>query len=393
MFPIVLYGYSAAAREAYNSLMPGARQVLTFILGVILAICGWNFVTAFGAEEFIRVFRPIYGHASGLAIVIAILALSRSMDGAKKARVMCLIIMAVSLGSTVLIAPRSYNDRYPGFFKHPNQLGLIAAMATLYFFCEMMSARGRQRLWLALGLVLSAYAMLLSGSKTNLLIVAALCVCSVPLLAFQRLNIRAALNETYRNLIVAGGMLFIGGMALSLTSERAFNVLSTLLSGEQEVEQYHSINSRDHLWEESWQQGTAHPLTGVGSGQLMLDGTEHSHNVLLDALRTTGFPGLGLTLLFIFAILFYALGAYKAARALQRQSGSRQFVSEVRGSLVGSLLALMSYILANQMSDSFGPTTIPFFYMYLGFSLTFFLPAEPGTSFVRACRSDTLPQR
>jgi hypothetical protein len=47
---------------------------------------------------------------------------------------------------------------------------------------------------------------------------------------------------------------------------------------------------------------------------------------------------------------------------------------------VGSLVAMLSYLLSNQMSDSFGPSTIPFFYTALAFSLALFVrKADPLT--------------
>lgn len=374
IFPFVIYGYAPAASKAFNSLMPGARNMAVIIVSLTLVICGWGFVTAIGVDSFVRVFRPIYGHASGLAIVFAVFALSRSEGAARRTQLICLVILSMALATTYFIGHRGYGDRYPGFFKHPNQLGPVASMASLFFFCQILTTSARRLAFPLIGLVIAVYAIFLSGSKTNLISFTALCFAAVPLLAFQRSDARQAITEVYRNISIAIGAIALGIIVLPLINARAYNVIDSIFVGDEEVNQYGSVVARAGLWQESWSMALAHPLTGVGAGQLMSDGTEHSHNVFMDAVRTTGFPGLGITIAFICAVLWYFFGAYGAARRLSCDSRSRLSQDDARGAFIGSLMALISYLVSNQMSDSFGPSTIPFFYMFLAFSFTYFLP-------------------
>lgn len=370
-FPFVLYGYGLGARSALSQLLPGARTLVVAILSLLLLICGWSFLTAIGVDSFVRVFRPIYGHASGLAIVLAILALSRSVDAARRTQAMCVTMLTLALAATYFIGDRGYGDRYPGFFKHPNQLGPVASMTALFFFCQVLSLPIRKVALPLLGMFIAVYAIFLSGSKTTLLTFSSLCILSVPLLAFQNLDARKAIIEIYRNMIIALGAILFGFLILPIINARAFSVLDDIFAGDEEVNQYGSVVARGGLWKESWEMALAHPWTGVGAGQLMSDGTEHSHNVFMDAMRTIGFPGLGLTIAFIVTVIWYGQGAYRAGRQLSRDPHSPLALEGARGPFVGSLIALISYLISNQMSDSFGPSTIPFFYMFMAFSFTY----------------------
>jgi O-antigen ligase len=378
LFPVVIFGYFRAARENFTKLLPGARRIATLILSVMLVLCFWELVASIGADVFLRVFRPLSGHASGLAIVVAILALSGTAKVANRTRRVCMGILTIALALTYFIGDRGYHDRFPGMFKHPNQLGPVAAMAALFMFGEVISNAGRKRVFPVFGLIAAVYAMMLSGSKTNLVVLTVLIFISVFLLAFQRSEMRQSLTELYRNLILALGFVVAGGVVLAATNERAFSVLSELMTTDSDVVEYRTVVARDELWRESIDEARLHPLTGVGAGQFMRNGkTEHSHNVFMDALRTTGIPGFALTIAFVLAVLWYVVGAYRAARLLARHPKStRMQEANFRGPLVGSLMALVSYILSNQMSDSFGPSTIPFFYMFFAFSLTYFLPGD-----------------
>lgn len=380
LFPLVIYGYASGAYGTALRMLPGARRLMLAILAIVLTMCAWDFVTAFGADSFVRVFRPLYGHATGLAIVLSVLALSRTEAASRRTRAMCLVILALSLATTYFVGPRGYSDRFPGLFKHPNQLGLISAMAALIFFNMAITSPFRKGLLYGAGLLASGWALLLSGSKTSLVVFAGLSLLSVPLLAFLHSDKRKAGLELYRNMGFALAALVAGAAILPFVSERAYTVLDSFVTGNQDVENYRTVTARSLLWEESWKMAETYPLTGVGAGQLMSDGTEHSHNVFMDAMRTTGFPGLGLTILFFIAVVFYIFSAYRAGQVLNSDPSSQLSDPTVRGVFVGSLVAMLSYLLSNQMSDSFGPSTIPFFYTALAFSLALFVrKADPLT--------------
>lgn len=381
LFPVVMYGYANAAKIALSEMLPGARKLALIILGTAVIFCGWGLVTAVGSKEFLRTFRPLYGHASGLAVVIGILALSRTGEDARRIRLYCMALLFAALAATYVIGVRLYFDRYPGTFKHPNQLGIVALMATSYFISLALSTVGKARIAYMVGTAVAIFAIMLSGSKTNLLLFAVIAPIAVVLTSVLRKDSRQSALEAIRNLGLIF-LVFVGGLStLAVVNERAYSVLTQVVAGgEEDVENYHSVTDRNELWRESWEKFQEYPLTGVGAGQPLDEGAEHSHNVFIDSLRTTGAPGLALMTFFILSSLWYSVATVRAAKRLVNVPGSRMASEDFRGPLVGSVLAMVSYVMANQMSDSFGPSTIPFFYMFFAFSLTYFLPERADAS-------------
>ena len=89
----------------------------------------------------------------------------------------------------------------------------------------------------------------------------------------------------------------------------------------------------------------------------------HSHNVVLDTMRTMGIPGLVAVSIFLIACLFLCLFQFLVALSAKR-------VSRVeRMTLIGLVIGVVSYIVANMSSDSFGPSTSPVFWITLCVSL------------------------
>ena len=89
----------------------------------------------------------------------------------------------------------------------------------------------------------------------------------------------------------------------------------------------------------------------------------HSHNVVIDHLRMLGVPGgIGITV-FIAATLTMLLIAVREAFMF----GRAQTVD--RGLMIGFALGSVAYIAANMLSDSFGPSTSPIFWIVLSSTL------------------------
>ena len=162
--------------------------------------------------------------------------------------------------------------------------------------------------------------------------------------------------------ILATALLVLGGaLLLSLFNPRALRIMLTFLSQDGEVA---SLVSRDQLWKYSFQQFLLDPVTGQGAGQpinifFREESVPHSHNVLLDYLRTLGAPGflMMLTVLGTAATLSVAT----IFRALRATASARRH----RVLCIGLAVGALSYIAANMSSDSMGPSTSPFFWLVL----------------------------
>jgi hypothetical protein len=76
-----------------------------------------------------------------------------------------------------------------------------------------------------------------------------------------------------------------------------------------------------------------------------------------------------------------------AGRQLAAIPTSPMSDTQSRGPFVGSLMAMLSYLLSNQMSDSFGPSTLPFFYLFLGLSTFFVCRNVPDERIMQRNRS------
>ena len=370
IFPAIIFGYGRAALRFLRNVLPGARSILVGLLGLVSAYAVWSLVSAFGVPSFLRVFRPLFGHASGIGIVLSVFALSRTRQSGEQTRNLTMTLFCALLGASLFAGSGSYGDRIPGFFKHPNQLGVVTGMASIYFICCVL-ARGFRSMPFNVGALICIAGLFLSGSKTNLVVVGGLAAVSVMILALLDRNPRRAILAALRDYMAVGALAALAIPILSIVNVRASSVLSSLFSGDEEVSEYGTVVARQDLWTQSWESFKESPVFGVGAGQRFPDGTEHSHNIFLDALRTTGFPGFFIILIFILIVVFYIVSSLVAGRTLSRFPESPLSDPQSRGPFVGCMMAMMGYLLSNQMSDSFGPSTLPFFYLFLGLSTYF----------------------
>ena len=257
------------------------------------------------------------------------------------------------------------SDRASGFFKNPNQFGMVLStmfpVATAFLLVE----RRRRLLWAVCWLLL-LLGLVACGSKTNLILSSLSLVtmlCAFSLVAYTGAQRMMMIVIS----IFATIVLILGGAALlSLFNPRALRIMLTFLSQDGEVA---SLISRDQLWRYSFQQFLIDPILGQGAGQPISiffreETVPHSHNVLLDYLRTLGAPGflVMLTILSTAACLS-VISIWSAIWASTAATGHRIFC-------IGLGVGGISYMAANMSSDSMGPSTSPFFWLvlYLGFA-------------------------
>lgn len=369
LIPFLLLGYVRAALRQWTVLQPHARKMLSHLAIWFALFAGWCLVTGFGGESFVRVFRPIYAHLTGIALVLALLALSQSQLDARRIRNISLVMSCVLIGASMFIqVGYNFGDRTAGFFKHPNQLGIVAAMLFVYFFSASLTRRFRALAYNIAALICLA-ALFMSGSKTNLVAAMLSASLAVVFRAFLLSDSRKAIVSIVTNYLIVLIVILVAATVLFTVNPRAANVLFTIFSGEVEVNQYGTVEARGGLWEDSWQDFLGSPIVGVGAGQLMRDGTPHSHNIFIDSLRTTGLAGFILTLVFHVLVVVYIISTIRRAGAEARTPGRPLDDLANQGVLVGCIAGMVNYLIANEMSDSFGPSTLPFFYLLLAFTL------------------------
>ncbi|MGI9423067.1 MAG: O-antigen ligase family protein, partial [Hyphomicrobiaceae bacterium] len=156
-------------------------------------------------------------------------------------------------------------------------------------------------------------------------------------------------------------VMVLGLATLEVFNPRALRILEQFLMGGGQVK---TLVARELLWDYSLDQFLKDPVLGEGAGQKLnlwykeiKEQIPHSHNVIADYMRSLGFPGLAaisLVLLTSYCVFFSTIILAYQAR-----------LSDVshRLTAVGLCIGGGSYIFANMSSDSFGPTTSPFFWI------------------------------
>jgi O-antigen ligase len=121
-----------------------------------------------------------------------------------------------------------------------------------------------------------------------------------------------------------------------------------------------SMQGRNAIWQASWQTALANPLLGVGAGTEVY-GYPHSHNMLLDYFRGMGAPALLLAITLLLSTL--SRGTNFLLSTWHKREVDRASDTIVAGMYLGAIF----HLAANQLSDSFSPTTAFLFWMmYFG---------------------------
>jgi hypothetical protein len=358
--PLFLLAIVIARREGLNFRVASPRDQFYFSILATTIVCVTllALLSMFYADDSIRVFRVITGELFGLALLFGILSLP---DSERRLNVLTDLMIWGAVLSSAFVTASYYipvlnifafgtADRTAAFFKHPNQFGMALSTAAPVLFAKCIT--DKRKALRVVQLVLIYFGLVFSGSKTNLVLSAALAFAVFGFGLWQTGFLR-------RHPIGAPGLVALGiagaafgFQALSVFNPRAQQLLLSTASGDAIV----SWQARLVLWQISISDGLSHPWFGVGAGQ-DVSGTaiNHSHNVFLDYFRTMGTVGLGLLTAQILATVVIATSSFFATRSSSSQ--------DLRVTAVGLGFSVLGYILANQFSDSFGPSTVPLFWL------------------------------
>jgi hypothetical protein len=364
--------YSAACAREGPVLDETSRKAASIILSCVAFLILWSLVSVLGSEYPVRAGRYVATLVAAFAIYFLIVG-TLTPDRLR----VYLDVLCFALAFTCLLSLMAYfephlqamifqdTDRAFGFFKNPNQFGMALSTVLPVALAVLLGQR-RRRLARAACLGFLLFGLVASGSKANLLISSLTFVfmlCSYSIVAFSgpKRVYMIGLSVVATALLVAGGVVL-----LNLFNPRALRLMLAFLEQDGEL---HSLVSRSHLWQYSFDQFMITPIRGQGAGQPIIvfyrnEAVPHSHNVLLDYLRTLGAPGCFSLLI----ILATAAGTSVAtAIAALRARGAKP---QHRMLCVGLAVGCVSYIAANMSSDSMGPSTSPFFWLvlFLGFS-------------------------
>ena len=356
----------AVARARNTPFDPVATLAISIILAAAGFLIFWSLLSIFGADSPLRASRYI----ATLIAAFALYFLVRSTV-TRQRLVLYVDVLAVGLAATSAVSLLAYEvdslhdiifkatDRAAGFFKNPNQFGM-AISATIPAVMAMVLAERQRRILRAVCLILMLLGLFASGSKTNFLLtwaslLAVVCGYSWIFNTGSRRFGMLALSLA-GSLVLAG----FGVVALNFLNPRALNIMVEFFSRDGEVD---SLLTRSFLWVYSFDQFLADPVFGQGAGQ-RIDifyreaDVSHSHNVLVDYMRTLGTPGLLAVSMMISAVVIVCL--LTLGRALRSASGA----PAARLMCFGLSLNCLNYVAANMSSDSMGPSTSPFFWLF-----------------------------
>jgi hypothetical protein len=349
--------YGETARRLHRTEVALATAVLTTSAFIIV----FSLLSMLYADNPIRTMRAVFAQVFGFAIIPAVAAISTRRKGLEAVDriVVAMIIMSVATSCLVTIGlgEAKFVDRAEGYFKHANQLG-IALSAGLPLIAAKLIATPRHRVLLLGCLVAVLLGLVKSGSKTNFVVgVTGLGIFfglySIHLVIRKQRPIAVVVG-----LVTAPVLIEASLMALQSLNPRAYGLLSVQLSGGEA----HSIISRQRLWSMSIDLGMSHPFMGVGAGQPIGDIAPHSHNLFIDYFRTLGVPGVALVAVIVLLVTIYLI---RAVLCTLIADDRREYAAKANVMVLGSSVSVWNYLVANQMSDSFGPSTAPFFWLPL----------------------------
>ena len=360
--------YGEVARRLHRT----EAVLVTAVLATAALIIAFSLLSMLYAGDPLRTFRAVFAQIFGFAVIPAVVAISTRPKGVEAVDriVTTMIVMAVvtSCLVTVGIGGAKFADRAEGYFKHSNQLGIALSAGLPLIAAKLVTLRGQRLLQLILTgcLVAVLLGLVKSGSKTNFIVGVAGLGTFFGLYSIYLVIRKERAVAVIAGTVMAPILLEASLLTLQHLNPRAYNLLSLQASGGEA----HSMISRQRLWEMSIDLGLSHPFAGVGAGQPIGDIAPHSHNLFIDYFRTLGVPGLALVtiiVLFVTAYLVSAvLGTLKATA-----DDTNESVAKTNVMVLGTSVSVWNYLVANQMSDSFGPSTAPFFWLPLALLIVY----------------------
>jgi len=240
--------------------------------------------------------------------------------------------------------------RMRGFFENSIQHSIaLATLMPLLVGQYATSHRVRAKLlWGVLTLVM-AYTLFRAGSKAAMAVGLASGVAFYALLALRSRNpVRIATVA----MMLGALALFLWAYGLTI-AEMLNPVIAEKLRNifEDGISNYQSIESRQQLWNEAINEGQRHWLIGTGAGEKVL-GVSHAHNLVLDYFKGLGIFGAAAIVLLCLTILTRT--ASKALFVLAGEGNDRNVQT------LACYLGASVYVVCNQLSDCFGPSTVGF---------------------------------
>lgn len=352
--------------QHFGSIDYRASKLRVLITSFLIFLFLWGILGVYLADDLFRSGRMFLGLTQGLILLLFVTYILHYQNllqivkiGIAMLVLSVLICWVAQFQSDLRQIVFHGKDRAYAMFKHSNQFGIVLAMlvpmASLFVFC----GRKSQVIYGLIVLALLFYGLALSGSKTNIIIaIAMLSITVVYSIATRSRRLMLVIVCPIFALL----LFYFSLPILELINPRAASIINNfILYGGDGA---HSVRQRSYLWDYSLSTIIRSPWFGEGTGQKFFANgelTNHSHNIFLDFGRTIGIPGIVGISAIVFSSVFISVRTLLIIRKKQQTYSILV--------LAGSCFAVISYVLSNQMSDSFGPVTSFFFWLCLGIVL------------------------
>lgn len=392
----VFFAYLLVSKHGIDILASGFRSGATAFrteLLFTLFLTFMSFLSLINAEDPLRIIRIVYP-MMGLSFFIILFGKLLFIGGvgpligAVRLFVYVLIVfnsfLYLASKAVPTIAQYAYalGYRYIGFMENANQQSIILSMIlTMYLGCFTYTISKSERLLTLPFALVSLVSLIDTGGKTAMFLFVA---ASVLFVALVKLKDSSALGRIIYALIIPVlvlNLLIFGIDLVALVNPEAAEKISRIFDGG--VGEYHSILSREELWEASIDIGWKYPIVGSGAGSFVLN-YSHAHNLVLDYFRGIGlFGSIAVATMCVFMLSKTAFFLYSFIISSEKNRLYYIFIP--------LFLASSLYILVNQLSDSFGPGTI--FTLWMSYVPALYLAGEiqPRREVARAIRPSPPP--
>tara|TARA_R110002096_G_scaffold285073_4_gene478891 strand:- start:1416 stop:2738 length:1323 start_codon:yes stop_codon:yes gene_type:complete len=331
-----------------------------FSLLVVIVIL--SFMSMVNAEEPIRAFRIIYpGVLPGVIflhlVVVCYIAPNILLKIPRYLIISAVIFSVIPLILSMVVGPlRDYlfvSYRMRGFFENSIQHSIALGVMMPLVVVELSTAKKKLKkvAWACLILIM-VYTTFQAGSKSVMVMSSLAGLMLFTVLEFRSRNF-FRISAVLIGLVMFGLFMWAFGLTLAekINPTIAEKLRSIIEGG---VSNYQSIESRKELWREAMEQGKRHWLIGTGAGEKVL-GISHSHNLVLDYFKGIGVFGAASIAFLCLTIL--SRTAYKTLWVLRGLGGE----SDIR--ILGCYFGASLYVICNQLSDCFGPSTVGFLWI------------------------------
>lgn len=307
--PIVFFGAIAYRQTKHGYVNPSVIA----LYGITVLAClsyFWSIDSSVTVSRAVTLFE----------LLVACIALSGSLrvlgERGIQAVVAGLMIGALSAALAVFYASANHSfvdasnygrlvARATAGAADPNDIALCMALSVPVFLSQ-------QRLSLKLGVIPIGIAILLTGSRTGIVALAATLIAIIGVRIFSNRQRRDGSGiRLWQVVLFTVGVVALGSMVLPEAVVTRIASVPSALTGS-------TLTNRTVLWSAAWHGFLQHPLTGIGSGASPLFELRNSgyelvtHNVYLTLLLEMGIFGL---FIFLIAVWVGFSGSIKGGRA------------------------------------------------------------------------------